>query len=111
MEQGVHARRDLTLCALWLQALWKELTFLYEKYDEFDNALRVMMGHDAAAWEHVRFKDVAVKCSAVDIFYTAVSHYFAFHPDLVNDLLKVRVAPPVATARCASAGRGNWRLG
>ena len=48
------------------------------------------MAHDAAAWEHVRFKDVAVKCSTVDIFYKAIQHYFDYHPDLVNDLLKVR---------------------
>ena len=60
------------------------------RYDEFDNALEVMMAHDAAAWEHVRFKDVAVKCSTVDIFYKAIQHYFDYHPDLVNDLLKVR---------------------
>ena len=71
------------------QRLWRELTFLYEKYDEFDNALGTMMAHDATAWEHVRFKDVAVKCSTVDIFYAAVQHYFDMHPDLVTDLLKV----------------------
>ena len=70
--------------------LWRELTFLYEKYDEFDNALSTMMAHDAAAWEHVAFKDVAVKCSTVDIFYAAVQHYLDTHPDLVNDLLKAR---------------------
>jgi hypothetical protein len=50
-----------------------------------------MMAHDAVAWEHVRFKDVAVKCSTVDIFYKAIQHYFDFHPDLINDLLKVGV--------------------
>lgn len=59
------------------------------RYDEFDNALEVMMAHDAAAWEHVRFKDVAVKCSTVDIFYKAIQQYFDYHPDLINDLLKV----------------------
>eukprot|EP01025_Chloroclados_australasicus_P067920 TRINITY_DN9421_c0_g1_i1.p1 TRINITY_DN9421_c0_g1~~TRINITY_DN9421_c0_g1_i1.p1 ORF type:complete len:461 (-),score=76.46 TRINITY_DN9421_c0_g1_i1:317-1564(-) len=71
------------------QQLWRELCFLYEKYDEFDNALTVMMRHDAASWEHVRFKDIAVKCTTVDIYYQAVQHYFDRHPDLVNDLLKV----------------------
>lgn len=49
-----------------------------------------MMKHDAVAWEHVRFKDVAVKCSTVDIFYKAIQHYFDHHPDLVTDLLKAR---------------------
>jgi clathrin heavy chain len=83
--------------------LWRELTFLYEKYDEFDNALGTMMAHDAAAWEHVRFKDVAVKCSTVDIFYAAIQHYFDCHPDLVTDLLKARpvlLGSVLAAASC-----------
>jgi clathrin heavy chain len=48
-----------------------------------------MMAHDAVAWDHIRFKDIAVKCSTVDIFYKAVQHYFDMHPALVTDLLKV----------------------
>jgi clathrin heavy chain len=83
----VNIPRLISICER--QMLWKELTFLYEKYDEFDNALDTMMLHDATAWEHVRFKDVAVKCSTVDIFYKAIQHYFDMHPDQVNDLLKV----------------------
>ena len=74
--------------------LWFEHAWAACRYDEFDNALEVMMAHDAVAWEHVRFKDVAVKCSTVDIFYKAIQHYFDFHPDLVNDLLKVRPSLP-----------------
>lgn len=58
------------------------------------------MAHDAIAWEHVRFKDVAVKCSTVDIFYKAIQHYFDYHPDLVNDLLKV-FPPPLLQTRAA----------
>ena len=83
----VNIPRLISICER--QMLWKELTFLYEKYDEFDNALDTMMAHDAIAWEHVRFKDVAVKCSTVDIFYKAIQHYFDAHPELVVDLLKV----------------------
>ena len=83
----VNIPRLISICDR--QMLWRELTFLYEKYDEFDNALDTMMAHDAAAWEHVRFKDVAVKCSTVDIFYKAIQHYFDMHPALVTDLLKV----------------------
>lgn len=30
-------------------------------YDEYDNAAMVMMTHSGVAWEHVAFKDVAVK--------------------------------------------------
>lgn len=77
------------------------------QYDEFDNALEVMMAHDAVAWEHVRFKDVAVKCSTVDIFYKAVQHYFDHHPDLVVDLLKVLPPPPLPLASWIQ--QGAWR--
>ena len=45
------------------QQHWKELVFLYIAYDEYDNAALVMMAHSPVAWEHVQFKDVAVKVS------------------------------------------------
>ncbi|KDD77018.1 hypothetical protein H632_c39p3, partial [Helicosporidium sp. ATCC 50920] len=69
--------------------LWKELTFLYVQYDEYDNALGVMMAHSPLAWEHVQFKDVAVKVKATDTLYRAIAFYLEEHPDLLNDLLKV----------------------
>lgn len=69
--------------------LWKELTFLYVQYDEYDNALGVMVAHSPLAWEHVLFKDVAVKVKAADALYKGISFYLEEHPDLLNDLLKV----------------------
>ena len=72
---------------------WKELVFLYIQYDEYDNAALVMMKHSPVAWEHVQFKDVAVKVSNVEVYYKAISFYLEEHPDLLNDLLKVRSPP------------------
>lgn len=69
--------------------LWKELTFLYVAYDEYDNALGVMIAHAPSAWEHVQFKDVAVKVKAADVLYRGLSFYLEQHPDLLTDLLKV----------------------
>ncbi|PSC73488.1 clathrin heavy chain [Micractinium conductrix] len=69
--------------------LWKELTFLYIAYDEYDNALMVMITHSPLAWEHVQFKDVAVKVKAAETLYKGISFYLEEHPDLLNDLLKV----------------------
>ena len=69
--------------------LWKELTFLYVQYDEYDNALLVMVNHSPLAWEHVMFKDVAVKVKAADALYRGISFYLEEHPDLLVDLLKV----------------------
>ena len=36
--------------------LWRELTFLYVAYDEYDNALGVMITHSPLAWEHVQVR-------------------------------------------------------
>lgn len=69
--------------------LWSELTFLYVQYDEYDNALGVMVAHSPIAWEHVLFKDVAVKVKAADSLYRGISFYLEEHPDLLVDLLKV----------------------
>ncbi|MEW5310804.1 MAG: hypothetical protein WDW38_002565 [Sanguina aurantia] len=49
------------------QQHWKELTFLYIAYDEFDNAAYCMMAHSPSAWEHVQFKDVAVRVSSGEV--------------------------------------------
>ena len=51
------------------QGHWRELTFLYIQYDEFDSAAGCMMAHSTAAWEHVQFKDVAVKVTNTDVHY------------------------------------------
>ena len=41
--------------------LWPELVFLYDKYDEFDNAILVMMQHPTEAWREAQFKDIITK--------------------------------------------------
>jgi clathrin heavy chain len=69
--------------------LWPELTFLFIQYDEYDNALGVMMKHSGLAWEHVKFKDVAVKVKAQDTLYKGLAFYLDEHPDKLVDLLKV----------------------
>eukprot|EP00899_Mesostigma_viride_P014185 jgi/Mesvir1/22768/Mv14160-RA.1 len=71
------------------QQHWKELAFLYVVYDEYDNAANVMMNHSPDAWEHVSFKDVAVKVANAEVYYRAVSFYLDEHPELLNDILHV----------------------
>ena len=72
---------------------WKELVFLYVAYDEYDNAAMIMINHSPIAWEHVQFKDVAVKVSNVEVYYRAISFYLGEHPELLTDLLKVSYLP------------------
>ncbi|ONK62482.1 uncharacterized protein A4U43_C07F4390 [Asparagus officinalis] len=71
------------------QQHWKELTYLYIQYDEFDNAATTIMNHSPDAWDHMQFKDVAVKVANVELYYKAVHFYLQEHPDLINDMLNV----------------------
>ncbi|XP_065046361.1 clathrin heavy chain 1 isoform X1 [Musa acuminata AAA Group] len=68
---------------------WKELTYLYIQYDEFDNAATTIMNHSPDAWDHMQFKDVIVKVANVELYYKAVHFYLQEHPDLINDVLHV----------------------
>jgi len=49
--------------------LWKEMVFLYENYEEFDNAALSMMEHSADAWDHDHFKTLIVKVGNLEIYY------------------------------------------
>ncbi|KAL2927364.1 Clathrin heavy chain 2 [Bienertia sinuspersici] len=71
------------------QQHWKELTYLYIQYDEFDNAAITVMNHSPEAWDHMQFKDVVVKVGSVELYYKAVHFYLQEHPDLINDMLNV----------------------
>ncbi|KAK1321055.1 Clathrin heavy chain 2 [Acorus calamus] len=71
------------------QQHWKELTYLYIEYAEFDNAATTIMNHSPVAWDHMQFKDVAVKVANVELYYKAVHFYLEEHPDLINDMLNV----------------------
>nr|AQQ11752.1 clathrin heavy chain 2 [Chara australis] len=71
------------------QMHWQELTFLYIQYDEFDNAAMTIINHSPDAWDHMQFKDVAVKVANLEIQYKSITFYLEEHPDLLNDLLNV----------------------
>ncbi|KHN42022.1 Clathrin heavy chain 1 [Glycine soja] len=71
------------------QQHWKELTYLYIQYDEFDNAATTIMNHSPEAWDHMQFKDVIVKVASVELYYKAVHFYLKEHPDIINDMLNV----------------------
>ncbi|OIW02584.1 hypothetical protein TanjilG_24035 [Lupinus angustifolius] len=71
------------------QQHWKELTYLYIQYDEFDNAATTIMNHSPEAWDHMQFKDVIVKVASVELYYKAVHFYLQEHPDIINDMLNV----------------------
>lgn len=45
--------------------LWGELVFLYDKYEEYDNAIITMMNHPADAWKEGQFKDIVTKVTTL----------------------------------------------
>jgi clathrin heavy chain len=68
-------------------ALWNELVFLYEKYEEFDNAIDTMMKHPSEAWQEQRFKDMIIRVANSEYYYKAMQFYLDHKPNLINDVL------------------------
>ncbi|UYV79562.1 CLTC [Cordylochernes scorpioides] len=69
--------------------LWAELVFLYDKYEEFDNAALAMMSHPTEAWREGHFKEMVTKVANIEIYYKAINFYLDYKPLLLNDLLLV----------------------
>ena len=69
--------------------LWSELVFLYDKYEEYDNAITTMMNHAPVAWKESQFKDIITKVANIELYYKGLSFYLEYKPMLINDLLNV----------------------
>lgn len=81
--------------------LWSELVFLYDKYEEFDNAIVTMMQHPTVAWRESQFKDVIPKVANIELYYKALQFYLDYKPLLLNDLLLV-LTPRMDHTRCVA---------
>ena len=69
--------------------MWSELVFLYDKYEEFDNAVMSVISHPTEAWRDSHFKEVITKVANVELYYKAIHFYLEYKPMLLNDLLHV----------------------
>ncbi|CAG0919676.1 unnamed protein product [Notodromas monacha] len=69
--------------------LWAELVFLYDKYEEYDNAVNTMMQHPTVAWRESHFKDIMTRVANVELYYKAINFYVEHKPLVLNDLLLV----------------------
>ncbi|CAL8108322.1 unnamed protein product [Orchesella dallaii] len=67
--------------------LWDELVFVYDKYEECDNAVLTMMAHPSVSWKESQFKETIVKVANIDLFYKAIQFYLDYKPMFLNDLL------------------------
>lgn len=81
--------------------LWSELVFLYDKYEEYDNAALTMMQHPTEAWREGHFKDIVTKVANMELYYKAIQFYLDFKPLLLNDLLLV-LAPRMDHTRAVT---------
>ncbi len=78
-----------------------ELVFLYDKYEEYDNAIVTMMNHPTDAWRENHFKDVITKVANIELYYKALQFYLDYKPLLLNDLLLV-LAARIDHTRCVA---------
>jgi clathrin heavy chain len=69
--------------------LWSELVFLYDKYEEYDNAILAMIAHPTEAWRENHFKDVITKVANIELYFRAIQFYLDHKPMLLNDILAV----------------------
>ncbi|KAL0267211.1 UNVERIFIED_CONTAM: hypothetical protein PYX00_009551 [Menopon gallinae] len=81
--------------------LWSELVFLYDKYEEYDNAVIAMMAHPTEAWREGHFKDIVTKVANIELYYKAIQFYLEYKPLLLNDMLLV-LAPRMDHTRAVS---------
>ncbi|CEF64357.1 Clathrin heavy chain [Strongyloides ratti] len=81
--------------------LWSDLVFLYDKYEEYDNAVITVINHPTEAWREQHFKEMIQKVANVELFYKAMSFYLDYKPNLLNDLLNV-LTPRLDHSRAVS---------
>lgn len=81
--------------------LWAELVFLFDKYEEYDNAAVTMMNHPTEAWREAHFKEVITKVANIELYYKAIQFYLDYKPMLLNDLLLV-LAPRMDHTRAVN---------
>ncbi|CAF4435681.1 unnamed protein product, partial [Rotaria socialis] len=84
-----RVRKPKVLRACEQAHLWSELVFLYDKYEEFDNAILTMMSHPSEAWRENHYKDIISKVANIELYYKSIDFYLEFKPMLLNDLLLV----------------------
>ncbi|CAF2828360.1 unnamed protein product [Rotaria sp. Silwood2] len=96
-----RVRKPKVLRACEQAHLWSELVFLYDKYEEFDNAILTMMSHPSEAWRENHFKDIISKVANIELYHKAIDFYLEFKPMLLNDLLLI-LSPRLDHTRAVS---------
>jgi len=65
---------------------WNEAVFLYTHYDQYDNAIDVLMQHPSSYTEKL-FKETILHVPTLEKYFEAIDFYVEEHPLQLNDLL------------------------
>ena len=103
--QKLNTTKLLRACQKFM--LWKEAVYLYSHYNEFDQAVNIMIDHSPIAFNHETFLQLIVKVSNTELYYKAIHFYLEEQPLQINELLKT-LANKVDLVKCTSLIR---RLG
>lgn len=87
--QKLNTTKLLRACQKYM--LWKEAVFLYSHYNEFDQAITIMIEHSPTAFNHETFLQIITKVSNNDLYYKSINFYLEEQPLQLNELLKALV--------------------
>lgn len=54
---------------------WSAAVFLHSNYDQYDNAINIMIEHSPVAFNHDQFVNLLIKASNYDLYYKAILFY------------------------------------
>jgi len=60
---------------------WSEAVFLHANYDQYDNAINIMIEHSPIAFNPDQFVNLLIKASNYDLYYKAILFYLDEQPE------------------------------
>ena len=97
--QKLNTTKLLRACQKFM--LWKEAVYLYSHYNEFDQAVNIMIDHSPIAYNHETFLQLITKVSNTELYYKSISFYLEEQPLQINELLK-NLANKIDLVKCTS---------
>jgi clathrin heavy chain len=71
--QKLNFTKVLRACEKYM--LWSEAVYLYSHYNEFDNAINIMIEHSPVAFNHEQYLQIIQKVANTDFYYKSIAFY------------------------------------
>lgn len=97
--QKLNTTKLLRACQKFM--LWKEAVYLYSHYNEFDQAVTIMIEHSPVAFNHETYLQLITKVSNTELYYKSINFYLEEQPLQINELLKT-LANKIDLVKCTS---------